>query len=96
MLVCYDGFDVDLPYDDQDKSLYDIMELMNSDFYDGVTDYYAENPDPRLQIMKRGDMPSWKLPKDKNYALKGGVYVGGEYESASDKSDSEEEFDDEE
>jgi hypothetical protein len=95
VLVCYDGFDVDLPYDDQDNSLYDIMELMNSDFYDGVRDYYAENPDPRLQIMKRGDMPSWKLPKDKNYALKGGVYVGGEYESASDSGE-EEEFDDDE
>lgn len=40
-------------------------------------------------------MPSWKLPKDKNYALKGGVYVGGEYESASDSGE-EEEFDDEE
>lgn len=95
VLVCYDGYDVDLPYGDQDKNLYDIMELMNSDFYDGIRDYYAENPDPRVKIMERGgEKRSWKVPSDKQYALRGGVYVGEEYESDDDNEEAE--FKDEE
>ena len=90
MLICYDGFDVELPYEQQHKDLYDIMELMNSDFYQGIEDYYGENLDPRIKIIKRGEMPLWKLPAEHNYARKGGVYVGGAYES--DGSDEENDF----
>ena len=86
-------FDVELPYEQQHKDLYDIMELMNSDFYQGIEDYYAENPDPRIKIIKRGEMPSWKLPAEHDYARKGGVYVGGEYESDDDSDGSDEEND---
>jgi hypothetical protein len=93
VLICYDGFDIELPYEQQHKDLYDIMELMNSDFYQGIEDYYAENLDPRIKIIKRGERPSWKLPAEHDYARKGGVYVGGEYESDDDSDGSDEEND---
>lgn len=91
VLICYDGFDVELPYDTQNKELYDIMELMHSDFYQGVESYYAENCDPTIKIIKKGEMPSWKLPAEHDYARRGGVYVGGEHESDVNDSDSDEE-----
>ena len=92
VLICYDSFDVELPYDCQDEKLYDVMELMNLDFYQGVEEYYNKNPDPRIEIMKKGDKPSRRLPKDKEFVLKGGVYVGGKYESNSDEDGEENEF----
>jgi len=37
-MVCYDGYDVEQPYDKQDEELYDIMELAGeSDVYKGIS-----------------------------------------------------------
>jgi hypothetical protein len=52
---------------------------MISIFFQGVEGYYAENPASRIKVVKKGKKPSWKLPRDKDFALKGGVYVGNEY-----------------
>lgn len=82
VLVCYDGFDVEMDYTKQDEELYDIMELAGeSDLYKGIGEYYRENPDPGLEIVYRGEEPSWKLDKSHDYCMKDGVYVGADYET---------------
>ena len=101
VMVCYDGYDVEQPYDKQDEELYDIMELAGeSDVYKGISEYYQENPDPGLELVFRGEEASWKLGKEHDYCMKDGVYVGQDHETDYDDGESgssgeeEEEFDD--
>jgi hypothetical protein len=53
------------------------MELMNSDFYKLIGEYYAENPSSNVRIVEKSSGASaWKLPEDKSLARKNDVYVG--------------------
>jgi len=52
------------------------MELMNSDFYKSIGEYYAENPSPNVKIVEKSSGASaWKLPEDKMFARKNGIYL---------------------
>ena len=62
-----------------------------------LIEYYEENPDPGLELVFRGEEPSWKLGKEHDYCMKDGVYVGQDYETDYDDGESssgEEELDD--
>jgi hypothetical protein len=71
------------------------MELMNSDFYKSVGEFYVENPAPGFKIIRQwSGVLSWKLPQEYDYAMKNGVYVGDRYEEVepADEESREEEF----
>ena len=53
-------------------------------FLRGLSEYYEENPDPGLELVFRGEEPSWKLGKEHDYCMKDGVYVGQDYETDYD------------
>jgi hypothetical protein len=42
LLVCFDGFDTEKPYEKQPRMLWGLFELHgSSDFYEMITDYYT-------------------------------------------------------
>ena len=84
LLVCYDGFDAELPYAEQSHDVYDIIELMHSDFYKSVREYYKENPSPGLELLEEKEASAWKIPEELSYARKDGVWVGDQYETPAE------------
>ena len=80
LLICYEGYDPDLPHKEQSDKLYDILELKNSDFYGSVYDYYKENPVPGVTVFHiDSDEPSWVIPGEYSYARDHGLYVADDY-----------------
>ncbi len=54
LLVCYDGFDTDKFYHQQNEDLWDLWELPGSDdFYEMVTEYYKEST--KLKVYQKGE-----------------------------------------
>ena len=44
LLVCFDGFNTEKPYSQQDEDLWDLWELPGSaDFYEMVSEYFKES-----------------------------------------------------
>ena len=49
LLVCFDGFDTDKPYSEQDADLWDLWELPGlADFYEIVSEYYKESANVKV------------------------------------------------
>ena len=49
LLVCFDGFNTEKPYSQQDEDLWDLWELPGSaDFYEMVSEYYKESTNVKV------------------------------------------------